>query len=271
MKKNSEVILVWLFKYVLPVIILISLFGCSKDDPLRLEQRGYLNLNTEFMDFTASKVDVPECTTLTPDNVKVRLVNSEGLAFTTLTAISITGNTVTPTEQLTFPVGTYTVDEISLVTGATITHSAPNALDNRFDFALYANNPLPYQITIQPEQTTDISAQLMCYTEEDVLNAPDFDWFVGIIELQTFAFNLPAGSCVNGITLLVNKDGVEKTLNIPLYKVGLYRIPIPVDFDYINLRIFVDGQLRQSFAFNSYNDDGVLDASDVIQIPDKCN
>ncbi len=257
------------------LLLIVLILGCSKDDPLRLEQRGYLNLNTEFMDFTASKTDVPECTTLTPDNVKVRLVNSEGLAFTTLTAISITGNIVTPTEQLTFPVGTYTVDEISLVTGNTVTHSSPNALDDRFDFALYAQNTLPYDITIQPEQTTDINAQLMCYTEEDVINAPDFDWFTEIIDLQTFAFNLPAGSCVNGITLLVNYDvngeTKEETLNIPLYKVGLYRIPILVDFNYINLSIFVDGQLRQSFAFNSYNDDGVLDASDVIIIPDKCN
>ncbi len=253
------------------LILFVLILGCSKDDPLRLEQRGYLNLNTEFMDFTASKVDVPECTSLIPDKIKVRLINADGLAFTKLMDVEVVGNTVNVVENDTLPVGTYDIDEMSLMKGNTITHTVPNVLDSRFGFALYTQNPLPYSITIAPEQTTDVNAQLMCYTEEDVLNAPDFDWFVGIVDLQTFAFNLPSESCVNGITLLVNKDGVEKTLNIPLYKVGLYRIPIPVDFDYINLRIFVDGQLRQSFAFNSYNDDGVLDASDVIIIPDKCN
>jgi len=252
----------------------VILIGCSTDDPLRLEQRGYLNLSTNLIDLSASKIDVPECSNLTPDNVKVRLINSEGLAFTTLTAITITGNQVNLDEELTFPVGTYTVDEISLMTGNTITHSAPNVLDNRFDFALYTQNPLPYSITIAPEQTTDVNAQVMCYTEEDVINAPDFDWFSEIIELQTFAFNLPESSCIDQIRIQVNLDfdgeAVTRTINIPLYKKGLYRIPIPVVFNYVNLAVYREGVIQRSWAFNEYNVDGILDGNDVVQIPDKC-
>ncbi len=260
---------------VLFTLMAFILIGCSKDDPLRLVQRGYLSLNTEFVDFSTSKVDVPECSSLTPDNVKVRLINSEGLVFTTLTNINIVGNQVNLTEPLTLPVGTYTVDEISLMTESNIvTHSVPNVLDNRFDFALYTQNPLPYDITINPEATTNVNAQVMCYSEEDVLNAPTFDWFSEIIDLQTFAFNLPESSCIDQIRIQVNLDidgePITRTINILLYKKGLYRIPIPVEFNYVNLAVYRDGFIVRSWAFNDYNVDGVLDATDVIQIPDKC-
>lgn len=256
------------------LIVITLITSCSTDDPLRLEQRGYLTLNTEFVDLMASKVDVPECSSLTPDNVKVRLINADGLVFTTLTAISISGNQVNITEPLAFPIGTYTIDEISLMTGNTVTHSVPNVLDNRFDFALYTDNPLPRIITINPEATTDVNAQVMCYTEEEVLNAPTFDWFSEIVDLQTFAFNLPESSCIDQIRIQVNLDingePVTQTINIPLYKRGLYRIPIPIVFNYVNLAVYRDGIIMQSWAFNDYNVDGILDSSDVVTIPDKC-
>jgi len=256
------------------LLALLTLASCS-DDVLDLVQEGYLNVNTELLDLTTAKVNVPECTSVVPTHIKVRLINSEGFAFTSYTPVEIIGNQVNLIEQDTLPVGTYNVDEISLLTsGNTVTHTVPSPLDDRFDFTLYTNNPLPFSLVISPGEITEIDADLMCYSEEEVLNAPMFSWFTEIIDLQTLAFNLPESSCVDAITLLVNMDldgqTVEETINIPLYKRGLYRIPIPINFNYINLRIFVNGQSRQSWAFNSYNDDGILDGNDVIQIPDKC-
>lgn len=111
----------------------------------------------------------------------------------------------------------------------------------------------------------------MCYTEEEVLD-PDYNWFIGIVDLQTLAFNLPESSCIDRITLLVNTDEGEAEIDIPLYKFGLYMIPIPKEFNYINFSVWIDDFRMRSWAFYDYqyNPDGILDSSDVIQIPDKC-
>lgn len=249
---------------ILMAIIMILTSSCSKDDVLRLETEGTVAFTASLIDLKTTKADVPQCSNKEPTAVKYRLINEDGFVYTSTSDITVTNNIITTTDELSFPVGTYTRDEISLFdSDGNITHTVPHQLDTRFSFYNYFDNYLPSIVTISPGVNTSPDFSLVCYTEQEIQYG-ELGSGLGIDDLETLFYIIDeTQNCLTLVTIEIDFDKIQE---IPVTTTGLYAIPIPSN--HVTWRVQgydSNGNMRQAF-IGSINYD-----QRILQFQPNCN
>ena len=250
------------------LLLAILAISCQTEPIGQSLSPGYLSYHGNIMDFSISKSAVPQCSDFTPNEICIALVKPiNGSSYTLKSPITISGNQVTANDQMVLPEGDYLVQEVSLKYNGIVTHSAPQTLDPRYDFGIYADHTLPYSLTIVADQTIDVQDQVMCYSEEIITLDQKIQWGAEIVQLQTMYFYVPENFCIDNVSIEINLGAVNI---IPITQAGLYAIPIPKQQYTYKLRAFVNGTNPQTLSGTTYNPDGNLNQNDVLFFEPNC-
>ncbi len=252
------------------LLLIVLILGCSKDDPLRLEQYGYVDFNGSIDLNVLSKSDVPLCSNKTPVTINFMLANQVGLTFIRNSDIALSGNNITLLDSITLPVDNYTMDDISLLSNdGTVTHRTPNSDTDLYDFTPFVDRPTPFALEILPETVTDVSADLMCYTSEILDLFGSIDGSLKIVDLQTLYYQLPEGNCMDRFT--VDTDG-KRIIDISVTGRGIRGTPIIKDFTLMEVSAWNGNTLlNDPVEYSVYNPDGNITFADVVQFGVDCD
>lgn len=249
--------------------------SCNYEPVGQSLEDGRLSFIGSFKDLSAAKADVPDCSPFTPNEIYVRLLKPiNGSSYAVTSPIVIENDLVYSTTPMVVPEGDYIVVEVSLRFNGVVTHTVPHVNDSRWDFARYVNRPVPYNITITPNQTTTSTGdELLCYDFTELELTSDFEWVGTVGELVPMYYYIPDTSCIQMVTLEID---FYRIVEIPVWETGLFSVPIPKEFGNYRLNAYLGDYNTainpiQWYSGTEYNPDGFLDLDDVLFFDDNCN
>ena len=215
---------------------------------------------------------VPSCKSGSPDSVIFIMTDATGISRRESVPATETNGLVTTTTPAPMPLGQSTVNEILLMNGNDTLYAIPSI--NDFDLARFTDVTVPFNVEVT--NNTELAGDAFCYTKEEI-NVPDdvlVDGGFGTQRLQTLWIDVK-GECIDIITVTIDANRV---LEIFPFQDGLYDIPIPENYDRMDIRAYTpDFQAGvndfRAFSFtaqNPYNEDGVLDSTDLVQFSYDC-
>ncbi len=269
-KKSLFLITTNKMKKAILLLTALLIVSCSKDDPLRLLEYGYVNFKGQlFVPDLSAKYEVPECSEEIPTSIAYIFRDKDGLTWAKQSPITIKDNAITVINEIELPVGLYTVEDIAIVSNnGTITHRVPSSETVAFDFTSFVENPTPYLIEILPEQTTETTSQLVCYTSQLLELSGGFGGRTEILDLETLYIELPSGFCVDQIT--IESDG-RQIIDFDIAGIGIRGFPIIADFDLMVVRAYQNENLLSQVNILEYKPGERITNDEVIQLRITCN
>lgn len=215
---------------------------------------------------------VPACKAGSPDTVIFRLVDATGTSREeSVPAVENNGLVTTLTPAL-LPVGQSTINEILLMKGKDTLYAIPSETD--FDLARFADATVPFDVEVI--ENIELTGSAFCYTQEtiDIPEEELLNGGFGTQRLQTLWIDIQ-GECIDIVTVTIDNFRV---LEIFPFQDGLYDIPIPENYDRMDIRAYTpefqsganDFEVFTFTALQPYNADGVLKTEDLVRFSYDC-
>lgn len=253
--------------------LLFLLTGCEKEVDIFLKESGSVTFLgnagglANKSGFSSSK-EVPECSEKAPTMINFVLTDVNGFNWVESSSIQVSGSQITQLDEVSFPIGSYTVNDISITSDdGTVVFRVPNSENQIFDFTGFVDLHTPFNIQILPAQNTDVNGEVLCYTADQVDITGGVSG-LSIKDLQTMYFNLPDGHCIERVTAEV--DGVE-IFDVAVSGTGVRSVPIPKDFGWMWFSTWDSSGVIQRVGMGDYNIDEILTANDIINFSIICN
>ncbi|HEA22196.1 MAG TPA: hypothetical protein ENH87_14925 [Pricia antarctica] len=215
---------------------------------------------------------VPSCKSGVPDAVIFIITDATGITHTESVPASETNGLVSTTVSAPIPLGQNTVNEILLMRGNDTLYAIPNI--NDFDLARFTDVTVPFDVEVT--ENTELGGDAFCYSKKeiDVPNDALVDGGFGTQRLQTLWIDVK-GECIDIITVTIDNNRV---LEIFPFGNGLYDIPIPEDYNRMDIRAYTpefqsginDFEVFTFTTQDPYNEDGILDVNDLVQFTYEC-
>lgn len=269
--------------YLLALTFMALLYSCGVDDILILEEYGYVKTHAELYQNLTSKNEVPTCSDEIPEKISYIFRNESGETFIRESSVVNTYNSVWLNEEIRLPVGSYVVEDISLISDTgTVTHRVPNRETTAFDFSSFVDISTPFDIEIFALEETNIESYFLCYTSEILDTSGTLGSFNEILPLQTLYFKIPEGGCVDRVTVDIyyNENEQEfgkKIIDVDVSGRGIRGIPIVKDFEFMDVSAWSNGEKISFVTLTEYNqtpdaDGGIsLNFDDVVVFGNVCN
>ncbi len=215
---------------------------------------------------------VPSCKTGSPDAVIFKLVDATGTSREERVPAEENNGLVTTLTPASLPIGQSTINEILLMKGNDTLYAIPSETD--FDLARYADATVPFEVEVI--ENTELTGSAFCYTQE-VIDLPDEELVnggFGTQRLQTLWIDVQ-GECIDIVTVTIDN---YRVLEIYPFQDGLYDIPIPENYDRMDIRAYTpeyqsgvnDFEVFTFTASDPYNADGVLNTNDLVKFSYDC-
>ncbi len=215
---------------------------------------------------------VPSCKTGSPDTVIFRLVDATGTSREESVPAEENDGLVTTLTPASLPIGLSTINEILLMKGKDTLYAIPSETD--FDLARFADATVPFEVEVT--ENTELTGSAFCYTQEtiDVPEEELINGGFGTQRLQTLWIDIQ-GECIDIVTVTID---AYRVLEIFPFQDGLYDIPIPENYDQMEIRAYTpefqsgvnDFEVFIFTAAQPYNADGVLKTEDLIKFSYDC-
>lgn len=237
--------------YGLLGIAVLIFTGCGKDDAMRFLRPGYLSTRIAAGNNDTAK-DLVSCGG-TPLYAVYSLLNEFGMYKDTFD-IQVSDKIAVFEGQMTFPEGTYTVEDVSLYDQDwNLTHTAPDGSEE-IDFSAFVDTYLPYEVTIVPYEIVYVNDQVLCFTNARVEPDPIGSGELSIIETESMYFYIFPQSCIDRVVLEVDGKVFGQTER-PFD--GLHMLAVPTEFQYFSLSAYVSDNIVQSFAGPYHSADNI--------------
>ncbi len=215
---------------------------------------------------------VPSCKTGSPDTVIFRLVDATGTSREESVPAEENNGLVTTLTPASLPIGQSTINGILLMKGNDTLYAIPSETD--FDLARFADATVPFEVEVT--ENTELTGSAFCYTQETI-DIPDEELVnggFGTQRLQTLWIDVQ-GECIDIVTVTIDNNRV---LEIYPFQDGLYDIPIPENYDQMDIRAYTpefqsganDFEVFTFTAAQPYNADGVLKTEDLVRFSYEC-
>lgn len=215
---------------------------------------------------------VPSCKEGTPDSVIFVMTDSDGVSHEESVPATESGGVVTTVEPAPMPLGQSTVNEILLMQGTDTLYSIPN--EDELDLARYADVTVPFQVEVTGN--TELTGKAFCYNQQEI-DVPEeelVDGGFGTQRLQTLWIDVE-GECIDIITVTIDN---YRVLEIYPFQDGLYDIPIPENYDRMDVRAYTpeyqggvnDFEVFTFTAVDPYNADRDLNIDDLVKFSYDC-
>lgn len=215
---------------------------------------------------------VPSCKAGSPDTVIFRLVDATGTSREESVPAEENNGLVTTSTPVSLPIGQSTINKILLMKGNDTLYAVPSETD--FDLARYADATVPFEVEVT--ENTELTGSAFCYTQEtiDVPEEELVNGGFGTQRLQTLWIDVQ-GECIDIVTVTIDN---YRVLEIFPFQDGLYDIPIPENYDQMDIRAYTpeyQSGVNEFEVFNftasqPYNADGVLKTEDLVQFSYDC-
>ncbi|SDE63323.1 hypothetical protein SAMN05421636_106199 [Pricia antarctica] len=215
---------------------------------------------------------VPSCKTGSPDTVIFRLVDATGTSREESVPAEENDGLVTTLTPASLPIGQSTINAILLMKGKDTLYAIPSETD--FDLARFADATVPFEVEVT--ENTELTGSAFCYTQEpiDVPEEELINGGFGTQRLQTLWIDIQ-GECIDIVTVTID---AYRVLEIYPFQDGLYDIPIPENYDQMEIRAYTpefqsgvnDFEVFTFTAAQPYNADGVLKTEDLVKFSYDC-
>lgn len=222
---------------------------------------------------------VPTCKSGSPDKVLFVITDSLGVTYNEVVPASENNGLVSTLTPAPMPYGKSTVEGIHLMKDSDTLYSLPN--ENNLELIRFADTTVPFDVQVTND--TEFTGSAFCYTKQ-VIDVPDdalVDGGFGTQRLQTLWIDVQ-GDCIDIITVTID---AYRVLEIYPFQDGLYDIPIPENYDRMDVRaytpefqggvnefeVFTYGGIEiNDNALPKYNADSNLDTSDIVRFSFDC-
>ena len=222
---------------------------------------------------------VPTCKSGTPDKVLFVMTDSLGVTYNEAVPASENNGLVSTMTPAPMPYGKSTVEGIHLMKDNDTLYSLPH--ENNLELIRFADTTVPFDVQVTND--TELTGSAFCYTKEeiDVPNDALVDGGFGTQRLQTLWIDIQ-GECIDIITVTID---TYRVLEIYPFQDGLYDIPIPENYNRMDVRaytpefqggandfeVFTYGGIDiEGNALPKYNADSNLDTSDIVRFSYDC-